>query len=137
MPAKGLNAGACQLIVAELQRLGYKKVVIKSDGEPSLLRFVDSITRGWGGEVIPERSRKGDSQSNGAIERAIQTLTSQIRAMKLGLETNIGATIEDKAPVISWLIEYAAFLLRRYLVGSDGRTAYERWKGRRDRRRLI
>ena len=30
-----------------------------------------------------------------------------------------------------WLVEYAAFLLNRHEVGQDGRTAYERLKGKR------
>ena len=57
--------------------------------------------------------------------------------MKLGLEARVGAEIPDDPPVISWMIEYASVLLRRNLVGPDGRTEYERLKGRGDRRRLI
>ena len=98
--------------------------------------FNEALTRAWPGEVIPEHCRKGDAQSNGEVERTIQTLTSQVRAMKIALSENIGAEIPDDAPVVSWMIEYATLLLRRHLVGTDGRTAYERWKGRGDRRRL-
>ena len=35
------------------------------------------------------------------------------------------------------MIEYAAIILRRHMVGTDGRTVYERLKGRGDRRRVI
>jgi hypothetical protein len=137
VPRKGLTAGACKLIVDDLDRLGYTKIVLKSDAEPSLVVFNEALARAWPGEVIPEHSRKGDSQSNGEVERSIQTLTSQVRAMKIALSENIGADILDDAPVVSWMSEYAAFLLRRHLVGPDGRTAYERCKGRGDRNRLI
>jgi len=34
-------------------------------------------------------------------------------------------------PVWSWMAEYAAFLLTRFEVGTDGRTAYERMKGKK------
>ena len=101
VPRKGLNAGACKLIVDDLNRLGYKKIVLKSDAEPALVVFNEALTRAWPGEVIPEHSRKGDSQSNGEVERTIQTLTSQVRAMKIAHSENIGADILDDAPVVS------------------------------------
>ena len=53
---KGVCPGACKLIVDELDRLGYRKIVLKSDGEPALVAFTDSLTRAWNGEVVPERS---------------------------------------------------------------------------------
>ena len=98
---------------------------------------MDTLTRSWSGEVVPERSRKGESQSNGEIERSIQTLSGQVRTMKLALEARLGTEIADDAPIISWLIEYSSVLLRRHLIGADGRTASERRKGRGDRRRLT
>ena len=120
-----------------MNRLGYRRIVLKSDGEPSLIAFTDTLARAWTGEVLPERSRKGESQSNGEVERAIQNLSAQVRTMKLALEARLGAEMADDTPIVSWLIEYASVLLRRHLVGADGRTAYESLKGRGDRRRLI
>ena len=134
---KGPNLGACKLMVDELDRMGYKRVVIKSDGEPSLVSLLDTITRAWNGEVIPEKSKRGDSQGNGEIERAIQTLCSQVRSMKIALDTRLGVQLATSTPILSWMIEYAALVIRRHLVGSDGRTAYERLKGRGDRRRVL
>ena len=34
-------------------------------------------------------------------------------------------------PVWSWMVEYAAFLWTRFNVSRDGKTAYERLKGKR------
>ena len=95
---KGPNPGACKLMVDELDRMGYKRVVIKSDGEPSLVSFLDTITRAWNGEVIPEKSTRGDSQGNGEIERAIQTLCSQVRSMKIALDTRLGVQLATSTP---------------------------------------
>ena len=78
-----------------------------------------------------------EHQSNGVAERAVKTVQGQARTLKLALEARLGTDIVDDAPKISWLIEYASVLLRRHLVGADGRTAYERLKGRGDRRRLT
>lgn len=134
---KGPCLGVCKLFTNELDGLGYRRIVLKSDGEPSLKSFTDTLTRAWTGEVVPERSRKWEAQSNGEAGRAIQTLSAQTSTMKLALEARVGAEVADDAPIISWLIEYAAVLLRRNLFGVDGRTAYERPKGRGDRRWLI
>ena len=41
---KGPNPGACKLMIDDLHPMGYKRVVIKSDGEPSLVSFLDTIT---------------------------------------------------------------------------------------------
>ena len=38
-------------------------------------------------ELQPEESPVGESQSNGEIERAIQTIQGQVRAVKLALES--------------------------------------------------
>ena len=38
--------------------------------------------------------------------------------------------MDVKHPVIPWIVEHAAFLLNRLQVGKDGKTAYERCKGK-------
>jgi hypothetical protein len=43
---------------------------------------------------------------------------------ELGISINAGSNI------LPWLIEYASVLLNRYMVGKDGKTAYERLKGK-------
>ena len=35
--------------------------------------------------------------------------------------------------MLSWLVEYAAVLLNRFEVAKDGKTAYERLRGKRSR----
>ena len=57
--------------------------------------------------------------------------------MKIALDTRLGLQLEHSSPVLSCMIEYVALVIRRHLVGSDGRTAYERLKGRGDRRRVL
>ena len=38
----------------------------------------------------------------------------------------------DRA-IIAWMVEYASVLLNRYEVGRDGKTAYERLRGRKSK----
>ena len=53
-----------------------------------------------------------------------------MRALKLAFESHIGQKIPSDHSVIPWLVEYAAVLLSRGQVSSDGKTPYERLKGK-------
>ena len=53
--------------------------------------------------------------------------------MLLGLEARLEAKIDPKEPVVAYMPEYAAYLLNRLEVGKDGKTPYERCKGKRAR----
>ena len=81
--------------------------------------------------TIHERSPVGSSQSNGFIERGIQDEEGHIRTVKLDFESRIGSKIPSTHDLIPWLIEYAAVLINRGQVGADGKTAYERLKGKK------
>ena len=43
----------------------------------------------------------------------------------------MGERISSDHDLVPWLIEYAAVLLNRGHVGADGKTPYERLKGKR------
>ena len=81
--------------------------------------------------TVHEASPVGSSQSNGFIERAIQDEEGQIRTIKSDLESRIQGAIPSSHNLVPWLVEYAAVLLNRGQVGSDGKTAYERLKGKK------
>ena len=40
-------------------------------------------------------------------------------------------TIRPSDVITLWMVRWAAMLVSRYLVGKDGRTAYERRRGRK------
>ena len=72
----------------DIKRLGHRRMLFKSDQEPSILALKEAVTEVMGIEVIPEESPVGESQSNGNIERAVRTVKGQIRTMEgTGLET--------------------------------------------------
>jgi len=96
----------------------------KHDGEVIIVNDDTPI------EVIQEHSPVGESSSNGAVERAIQEVTGQIRALKLHIETQANTKIESTHPLWPWLVEYAAMGIYMYQVGSDGKTARQRTRGR-------
>ena len=65
------------------------------------------------------------------MERAIQTVQGQLRTMRLALQSRYKSPIRSDHPIMPWLIKHAAFLLDISKVGDDGRTAYERRRGKR------
>ena len=52
-----------------------------------------------------------------------------IRNLKSSTESNLRTEIGPSHPLISWIIEHAAQLKKRYMVGADGRTPTERLRG--------
>jgi hypothetical protein len=51
--------------------------------------------------------------------------------MKMALERKVGRKIPSEHPLITWLVEHVADVLNKYNVGKDGRTPYERIRGKR------
>ena len=121
---------AVKKVLDDLEFLGYKKVLSRSDNEPAILAFCRRVKGAWNGETIAETSPEGESQSNGAAEKAVQTLKAQVRTIVDDLETKINNKLTADHPVISWIVEYAGAVLRRYVVGLDGQTPFQRVTGR-------
>ena len=80
--------------------------------------------------AVPEHSRPGESQSNRLAERAVQDLVNHVRVSELPLETNIKARLPARHPVMAGLVEHAAYLLNRCVLGTDGRTGWGRLHGK-------
>lgn len=137
VPRKTVGTFVAKRVLAFMEEVGclHGDVVVKSDQEPAILAVLSDIGRmraaAGGGKWISENSPVGASASNGVAERAIQAVQHQVRVMKLALERRWGMRIPHKHSVVPWIIEYASFLLNRFEVSHDGKTAYERLKGRR------
>ena len=79
----------------------------------------------------------GDSQSNGVIERAVGLVAGQARTLKAALEHRTGTRIPPDARILCWLVEFAAYLMNRCDVGSDGKTPLQRLHDRRDNTPIL
>ena len=78
-----------------------------------------------------EQSPVGSSASNGVVEKAIQSVEQQVRVLESAVEGRWSVKLETRHPAIPWITEYAAVMLNRFEVGHDGKTAYERNKGKK------
>ena len=48
----------------------------------------------------------------------------------MDLEDKLKCKIKATHPVTYWLVEHAAFIQKHYQIGADGKTPYERHKGK-------
>ena len=74
--AKGVNKHVIEHLTDFVDHLGYKRIILRSDQEASIVDLCNAFKTHWSGDVVPERTPVEDSQSNGAIERCIQLLAA-------------------------------------------------------------
>ena len=123
--------------------LGYTKVILKSDGERAIVRLLKESLRNIKTEVSGmeqagfEHPPPYDSRANGSVENACKQLKGQLRTMKLGLEMRLQRRVPEEHPLIAWLVEHAAWLLTARLRGEDGKTPYQRIRGRPCTKKLV
>ena len=135
-PSKSTGGFIAKRVVAFLREIGAEQgdLIVKSDQEPAIMSIVTEIGRiraaAGGGKFIVENSPVGSSASNGVVERAIRSVEQQTRVLKSGLEERWGVKIPTRHSVMPWLVEYAGLLLNRFEVSRDGKTSFERSKGK-------
>ena len=132
VPSKGVvHPHPARVLMADLDFMVYKRVILKSDQEPSIVALCDAVKNGWHGEVVPEASPKGESKSDGEVERAVQFVHGLARTIKDFLEQRSGIALESRSPLLAWLVEHCSNLLLLFHKGEphDGHTACMRLKG--------
>ena len=105
-------------------------IILKCDGEKAMTAFRDAVARFHGGVVVPESPAKGESQSNGSVEGSGRIVREFVRVFKIQLEEKAGADIASTDVILQWAVRWAAMVCSRYLIGEDGKTGFERRRGR-------
>ena len=133
--AKEVDFPSCEkvvkMIVKDLDNLGHNRVVFRCDIEPNILALLRAVKLAWTGDVVQETSAEGDPQPNGAAESSVHVVEGLVRSIKLAVESASGVEMPADHDLLTWLVPYAASMHRRFAVGRDGKTAYERNVGRR------
>ena len=131
VPCKGTSHGYAERALAHnVLSTSHQKVILQSDQESSIIDVKHKAGTHISTEIVYEESPVGDSNANGSIERANQTIQRQIRAIKDYTERQIGATIGLDSSVLKWLVRHTAWTLTTFHVGSDGKTAHQRIRGK-------
>ena len=119
-------------LLRDVKFLGYSRLVIKSDQEPSILALAEAVKNTLTSKGIDcqlESSPKGDSHgmSNGEAESAVGITQGLARTLKDYVEHKSGKVIDPK------LIEHVGTLYTLYAYdesSKDGLTPYRKIKGR-------
>ena len=84
-----------------------------------------------GALTIKEFAPQGSKGLNGIVERAVRSVEQCLRTLKSSLDERMGVEIDVFHPVLTWLCEFVGFIMNRMEVASDGKTPFERVKGKK------
>ena len=101
------------------------KIIIKADGENAVKALEDEVLRRLDTGGFASQPDAHEHESNGSIENGVKIFKGLFRARLIALEKKIDAHIRIGHPVIAWLVEFVGDVLTKYMVGLDGKTAYE------------
>ena len=136
VPQKGVDEKnyIVDQFVNDILWLGYARVIVRSDNEPAIKKVVEDTLAALKVSGLDQAAAEGsvpyDPQTNGDAEAAVGVLKSSIRTYQLGLERQVQAKIPAGHPLMTWLVRHAAFARTLRVKGADGKTAYQRAKGR-------
>ena len=133
VPRKGTDEYAIGRLAVEILGVGSTEVMIRSDPEPSTVALEEaaaSRVRPDRVKVVPEESAVADSRGNGFAESTVKEVRNLARTPLSSLNAQCEHTFGGDDAVVVWLVRYVGQMLNRFRRGPDGKTAYERRKGR-------
>ena len=84
-------------LVADLDWLGLRRLVFKSDQEPAILALKQAVRESMPTlEFVMEESLVGEHQSNGSIEVKVREIQKQVRVMKSALEERMKCEVPSR-----------------------------------------
>ena len=126
LPAKGSIE---KYAVAELRRFIFETGrifgIAQYDKENSLKVIAKDLCKTIGG-LSMRAAPTGHSQSQGSVGNVQRTLYGQLRILFSQVQESTGLKLSSESPMFPWYMKYAQWLIIRYLIGSDGKTAYNR-----------
>ena len=126
-------------VARDILRLGHHgDLILRSDQEPAIIDLLSRVAKLRGeGRTHLEHSPVGDSRANGVAERTVQTIEKLLRVHKLALEDRLGEPVPVQHPLVKWLVEHVADMYNRAAIGTDGKTAIQRLKGKACRGYMV
>jgi len=132
VPRKGEDEYAIRRLSQMIRSLGSKKVILKSDQEPAIKSLKERVKANVQDvDIIIEESPVGESKSNGEVERAIRSVKEQFSTFRDQVENRYMTSLQSDSQVIPWIVRHAAATIDRFQIGTDGKTGYQRRKGRK------
>ena len=128
---KGASDYASSFLTAFIKSLGFKRILVISDNERSLLSLIERL------ELVQMTSPEGDHAANGVAEVGVREIKAQTRILRSQLEQRLGNRIDEKDPLRSWIPRHAANCVFRYKLMDDGRTPDQRRCGKTWKRPVV
>ena len=121
---KGPTAYSISFLVGFIKDLGFRRIILKCDNEPSTKTLQDAVIHACVGvEVIPQGPPEGDHMANGRVKMAVREVTRQCRELSEFPLNNTSVRIADDSPLLSWLPRFAAHVMNKMRTGRDGKTS--------------
>ena len=120
-------------VLAFIKELGMETVplVLKSDQKPAIISVIKNIVDKRKAQTFPEHSPVEASQSNGVVERAIQSVQGQMRTLRLATSEKLhNAEIGPTHVLIPWLCRHSSWILDKFQPRWSGQTAYKSMRGK-------
>ena len=84
---KGPTAYSISFLVGFLRDLGFRRIILKCDNQPSTIALQYSVIHACVGvEVIPHGPLEGDYMANGRVEMAVREVKRQCRTLRISAE---------------------------------------------------
>ena len=127
--SKGANLHAVTELKRFILETGRSFAFLQSDQEPAIKAVLQAVIK-----QLPGLTLRGapahSSATQGSVERYHQTLFSQIRTIKIQIETEYKIQMKLDSVLLPWMVRHSAWLLNRFLIHSDGLTSYQRAWGK-------
>ena len=134
----GASDYASWFLTAFIKSLGFKRILVRSDNERSLLSLIERVMNSLTGvELVLMTSPEGDHAANGLAEVDVREIKAQTRILRSQLEQRLGNRIDEKDPLMSWIPRHAANCVSRYKLMDDGRTTDQRRCGKIWKRPVV
>ena len=118
-----------------LQSTGYRNIVNKSDGEPSIVALKTKMLEQCPlVNAVPREIPLDDHQANGVIEVEVREAKKHVRTGKLALESKLQMKLADDDVALAWLPRHQADQVNRYKLRIDGKPPEQRRTGTRWRK---
>ena len=121
----------------------YTKVILQSNCGRAILRFIQEALKAiktdveGPDEVSYANPFAYDPRSNRSIENAVKVVKGMLRIAKFCLEARIQQRVPDDHPLMTWMVEHAAWLSTVCKRPEDGKTAFQRIRGRAFNKRSL
>ena len=126
-PKKGGDPFVESVVRAGLENMGLTAdIILQTDKENGPIDLIRRIAAARKGRSQIRQTPKGSSTSNAYVERTHQSTQGLVKTMKDVVDKKCGVRVRADSAITAWMVRHAAWLISRFAIGSDGRSAFQR-----------